>query len=211
MSLMDRIRVFTGGIIPCNGYLVQTDPNSFIAIDAPEGFANWIKSKRPDVVISDLFITHQHFDHIIDAAAMKATFGCKIHAFAPYSPDLTLADMAAKDWNIDLDIAPFDVDHLITESGIHEIGDILWDVRPVPGHSTDSLVFCAPDLEFLFSGDTLFADSIGRTDFPGGNGKQLLLGIKQKIMTFPPTTTIFPGHGPYTSLRNEQLTNPYLS
>ena len=64
---MDRIRVYTGGVASCNGYLFKTRDNTYVAVDAPSGFADWIYSKKPDIIITDLLITHQHFDHVEDA------------------------------------------------------------------------------------------------------------------------------------------------
>ena len=63
---MDRIRVYTGGVASCNGYLFKTRDNAYVAVDAPSGFADWIYSKKPDIIITDLLITHQHFDHVED-------------------------------------------------------------------------------------------------------------------------------------------------
>ena len=67
---MDRIRVYTGGVASCNGYLFKTRDNVYVAVDAPSGFADWIYSKKPDIIITDLLITHQHFDHVEDACRM---------------------------------------------------------------------------------------------------------------------------------------------
>lgn len=93
---MDRIRVYTGGVASCNGYLFKTKDNSYVAVDAPSGFADWIYSKKPDIIITDLLITHQHFDHVEDACRMRQIFGCRIHAGQPYTEDLTLEKMAAR-------------------------------------------------------------------------------------------------------------------
>ena len=68
---MDRIRVYTGGVASCNGYLFKTRDNAYVAVDAPSGFADWIYSKKPDIIITDLLITHQHFDHVEDACRME--------------------------------------------------------------------------------------------------------------------------------------------
>ncbi len=209
---MNRIRVYTGGAVEGNGYLFKTGENTYIAIDAPEGFADWIKSKNPKAAITDLLITHQHFDHIQDAAHMKEVFGCTIHAAAPYSDDLSLVEMANKQWNMNLTVRPYEVDDLIADDQKTATwGDLIWHIHHVPGHSTDSIVYQLPDEDILFSGDTIFAGSIGRTDFPGGSAKLLLKGLENKVLSQPPTTTIFPGHGPYTTVRNENQTNPYLS
>ena len=212
MRNMDRIRVFSGGIAACNGYLLKTGDHSYIAVDAPEGFAEWIRSRRPDAVISDLLITHQHFDHVMDAAKLKKMFGCKIHAYSAYSDILTLAQLATESWGMDLEIEPFEVDEVLGDKvRTAQWGDLIWHIHHIPGHSEDSLVYQLPDDDLLFSGDVIFAGSIGRTDLPGGKLKLLLSGISQKILNQPATTNILPGHGPYTTVKSEILTNPFLS
>lgn len=209
---MDRIRVYTGGIAAANGYLIKTGENAYIAIDAPEGFANWIKSKRPDANITDLLITHQHFDHVQDAAQIQQTFGAQIHAHSAYSEELTLEKMAREAWSMDLAITPFTVNDVLgSDCHTGNWGGLHWLLHFVPGHSRDSIVFSLPDEGLMFSGDVLFAGSIGRTDFPGGNLKLLQNGIEQKVLTESANTNILPGHGPYTTVRNEILTNPFLS
>lgn len=209
---MDRIRIYTGGIASANGYLLKVADNNFIAIDAPEGFADWISSKRPNATISDLFITHQHFDHVQDAARIKKLFGATIHAHSPYSENLTLANFARESWGMDLEMEPFVVDNILPkDKNVGNWGGWHWVIHHVPGHSPDSLIFSLPDEGLLFSGDVIFAGSIGRTDFPGGSLKLLQHGIEQKILTQDANTNIFPGHGPYTTVRSEILTNPFLS
>ena len=134
---MERIRVYTGGIAAANGYLIKTSDNTYIAIDAPEGFAEWIRSKRPDAKITDLLITHQHFDHVQDAARIKEWFGAVIHAHAPYSADLTLEDYARNEWGMDLDLPRFVVDDtLTTDAHTANWGGLHWLIQHVPGHSS---------------------------------------------------------------------------
>jgi hydroxyacylglutathione hydrolase len=90
------------------------------------------------------------------------------------------------------------------------VGGLDLDLRHVPGHSPDSLVFHLPEEEFAFAGDTLFAGSIGRTDLPGGRHPQLLEAIREQLFTLAPMTRILPGHGPETTISKEVAGNPYL-
>ena len=108
---MDRIRVYTGGVASCNGYLFKTRDNTYVAVDAPSGFADWIYSKKPDIIITDLLITHQHFDHVEDACRMRQIFDCRIHAGQPYNESLTLEKMARDAWGLPLNVQPFVVDY----------------------------------------------------------------------------------------------------
>lgn len=209
---MERIRVYTGGVASCNGYLFKTAENTYIAVDAPAGFVDWIYSKKPDIIITDLLITHQHFDHVEDACRMRQVFGCRIHAGSEYSEQLTLEKMARDGWGMPISVPPFIVDEIITdEKHTANWGGLLWHLHYVPGHSNDSIIYELPDEKIMFTGDVLFAGSIGRTDLPGGNLRLLKKGIEKKITCQPANTIILPGHGPYTSIKNELLSNPFIS
>jgi glyoxylase-like metal-dependent hydrolase (beta-lactamase superfamily II) len=83
-------------------------------------------------------------------------------------------------------------------------------VAHVPGHATDGVIFHLPADGIVFSGDTLFAASIGRTDLPGGSTRQLLDGIARHLLTLPPDTRVFSGHGPATTIGEEAAGNPFL-
>jgi hydroxyacylglutathione hydrolase len=200
-----KITTYTGGLVQTNGYLVETADGNFL-IDAPEGVAAWIRERG--VRVDDLLLTHQHYDHVTDAAALQ-TAGARLHAFAPYSPDLTL-EAAARAWGMPITVEPYQVDLLLeTASPLHVAGrDIT--LAHVPGHATDAVTFHLPDAGVVFSGDTLFAGSIGRTDLPGGSTSQLLDGISRHLLTLPPETKVLSGHGPATTIARETAQNPYL-
>jgi glyoxylase-like metal-dependent hydrolase (beta-lactamase superfamily II) len=90
------------------------------------------------------------------------------------------------------------------------VGGLDFDLRHVPGHSPDSIVFCLLEQNQAFAGDTLFASSIGRTDLPGGGHQQLLDAIREQMLSLPPETRVLPGHGPATTIGQEIASNPYL-
>ena len=90
-----------------------------------------------------------------------------------------------------------------------EIGGLKMGLAHVPGHAVDSVTFHLPESGELFSGDTLFADSIGRADLPGGDPELLIAGIRGKLLTLPESTVVFPGHGPATTIGAERAGNPY--
>lgn len=205
------IQVYTGGPCACNGYLVKCGDN-YVAIDAPLGFDRWVANKLPEgATVSDLLITHQHFDHVQGVAALVAATGCRVHACMPYSRDLTLEELAARSWGGGMDVEPFKVDNAFGPTCTRlTCSDSQWKVYHIPGHSPDGVAYELEGTEQLFCGDILFAGAVGRTDFPGGSMASLIRGIREKLLSLPHTTTVHSGHGPSTSIEEEILNNPYL-
>lgn len=200
-----KISLYTGGMVQTNGYLVETPDGNFL-IDAPEGIAEWIT--RRGVRVDDVLLTHQHYDHVTDAAALK-TMGARLHAYADCSKDLTLESMA-RSWGLPISVTPYQIDRLFVMNQPLRIAGLDISLAYVPGHSSDSVTFYLADHGVVFSGDTLFAGSIGRTDLPGGSTTQLLDGIASHLMTLPSKTRVLPGHGPGTTIGEEAMGNPYL-
>ena len=201
-----KITSYTGGFVQTNGYLIETPDGNFL-IDAPEGIAAWITERG--VRVDEVLLTHQHYDHVTDAAALK-TLGAKLHAFAGYSKDLTL-ESTARGWGMPISVTPYEIDCLLEMAQPLDLAGVQIGLAHVPGHSADSVTFYLSDHGVVFSGDTLFASSIGRTDLPGGSTEQLLGGIARHLMTLPPETRVLPGHGPGTTIGREISENPYLT
>lgn len=200
------LSIFTGGIASTNGYLLTSANGVSLLIDAPDGIAAWLEKKniRP----SHLLLTHQHFDHVTDAAALQA-MGAKLYAFSPYSSSLTL-DENSKMWGLPA-TTKYAVDHLLENQTSLELENLSIQLAHVPGHSPDSITYYIEQAKTLFSGDTLFQQSIGRTDLPGhGNHDLLLQGIRSKLLTLPGKTIVYPGHGDATTIADEIEMNPYL-
>jgi len=105
---------------------------------------------------------------------------------------------------------PVQPDFLIEETAKIDLCGMLFRVLLVPGHCPGSLCFYSADHQILFAGDVLFAGSIGRTDFPGGDHQLLLRGIREKIFSLPDNTTVLSGHGPQTTIGEERENNPFL-
>ena len=202
-----KISIYTGGFVQTNGYLVETPDGNFL-VDAPEGIAAWVKEKG--VRVDAVLLTHQHYDHVQDAAALQET-GMRLHAFDDYSKDLTLENVA-RSWGMPIFVLPYRIDQRISpDVSPVEICGLEILIEHVPGHSTDSVTFYLPSEGVLFSGDTIFAGSIGRTDLPNGGHEQLVEGIAKKLLVLPAETRVFPGHGPATTVGVETAENPYLA
>lgn len=202
------ISVFTGGIAQTNGYLVDTG-NGVLLVDAPDGVANWLATRNQR--IDALLLTHQHFDHVLDAAAVQADQHCPVYAFASYSPTLTLETLFSAVTGLGVAVQPFAVDHVLADQSKLDLFNQSWQLLHIPGHAADSLCFYQPDDAVIFDGDVLFNDGVGRTDFPGGDWSQLLTGIQKKLLPLPDKTRVLPGHGPETTIGRERRSNPFLN
>ena len=200
-----KISCYTGGDTQTNGYLVESPDGTFL-VDAPEGVTAWLAGRG--VPVDDVLLTHQHYDHVLDAAALQA-HGARLHAFAPYSTELTL-ETAARAWGLPITVPPYRVDCLLDIDRPLLLAGQELALAHIPGHALDAVTFYLAAASVVFSGDTLFAGSIGRTDLPGGSAQQLLDGIARHLLTLPVDTRVLSGHGPPTTIGREAASNPYL-
>lgn len=198
-----RITKFTGGMVQTNGYLVETPEGNFL-VDAPAGIAEWVEGRG--VRVDALYLTHQHYDHVEDVAALRA-MGVKVFAWADYSKELTL-EAFGSGWGLPA-VVPYEVDVLLAVGEI-ELFCTKANAAHVPGHSADSLTFYIFGAGVLFAGDTLFAGSVGRCDLPGGSFELLLSGIERELLSLPDDTRVLSGHGGETTIGHEKATNGYL-
>ena len=208
--MVSELMQYSGGALECNGYLVVGAHGECVAVDAPDGFAEWALAQLSGARrITHLLLTHQHFDHIQDAASLQRATGCLVHAGAAYDPSLTLAQNALA-WGLP-EPESFVVDAVVPAQDVTlTLAGMPWRALHVPGHAPDSLAWYATECGEVFTGDALFAGSVGRTDFPGGNAQTLQESIRRKILTLDPHTAVHPGHGPGTSVGEELLNNPFV-
>lgn len=205
---MLQISCYTGGMAQTNGYLVESAKGNFI-VDAPDGMADWLSRKSKKV--SAILLTHLHFDHVQDAAAIKKEHGAKIYAHSPFSRELTLEFLMGFVSGTRFEVEAFEVDELLAGRQELEVSGLTWQLAHIPGHSVDSITFYQSTEKLVFGGDVLFQGSIGRTDFPNGSLEQLLQGIERHMLTLPDDTRVLSGHGPGTTIGEERLENEYLA
>lgn len=154
--------------------------------------------------------THGHFDHVMGNAWAKREYACPLFL---HEEDLYLVRHAsefAAMFGFSSEPSP-DPDGFLNEGTPFCFGHSELRIFHVPGHSPGSICLYAATEGWIICGDVLFRQGIGRTDLPGGDHALLVKGIRDKLMTLPPLTVVWPGHGPTTSIGEEYDTNPFLS
>ena len=174
-----------------------------------------------------IMLTHAHFDHIYGVTALSEHYGgltVYMHPEEAYTIEKTnpyvckafglpLPDVSFAQSLVDGTKGPADSEQAfraVSEGDIIEVGDLKFRVLETPGHSRGGVCFYEEAEDILFSGDTLFAGAIGRTDHPGGDYDQLMKSILEKVVTLEGKVRVIPGHGPCSDIATEGMTNPFL-
>jgi glyoxylase-like metal-dependent hydrolase (beta-lactamase superfamily II) len=164
---------------------------------------------RHGLKVKYIIITHAHIDHIAGAQKLKKLTGAPIYYNENDLPLVKMMDVQASWLQMPApEVAPPDAS--LTEGQKISAGNIHGNILCTPGHTQGSVCLYVPDNSLLIAGDTLFAGSVGRTDLPGGDSRQLILSIHDKILTLPDETRVIPGHGPITTIGEEREENPFL-
>ena len=206
MSLVvDRYEL---GPLGTNCYVVRTErgaPDAVVIDPGADAVTLRLELARMGVTVACILLTHTHYDHIGAVADLAEATGAPVHVSELESP--VLADPSA--YYPGISIRPYEADvHLAGDETI-ELAGITFETLEVPGHSPGHLAFYA-DL-CLFSGDVLFAGSVGRTDLPMADWQTLVESIRTLMERFPPETVVYSGHGPPTTLAAELARNPFLA
>lgn len=204
---MDHPHTYTGGFTATNGYTFPA-PDGLIVVDAPTGMNAWLA--RTEQKPSALFLTHWHFDHVMDAALIAREHGCPVYAWRASTPEDRLEHLVVAFIGPEAAVPAYPVDHPLKGMDSVRIAGQDFLLRHAPGHSPDSLVLIDEPARRIFSGDTVMDGGIGRTDFPDGDFDLLVNGIREKILTFPGDFRIFPGHGGVSTVAEELRSNMFL-
>lgn len=211
---MTKLKHFIFNDFQVNGFVLYDETGEAIIIDGAVNskteqnqLIDFINKNelKPKYIIS----THGHLDHICGNAFLKSTFDIPIliNEEDNFWVERAMDQAAMYDFPMQKPPMP---DNSINDGEIIKFGDSILKALHIPGHSPGSIAFYCQDCAFVISGDTLFNRSIGRTDFPKGNHKQLLDNISEKLFSLPPDTLVLPGHGPETSIRIEKSENSFF-
>ncbi len=168
--------------------------------------------EKNDLTPTSFLITHGHSDHIGGNQALKQRWpDCPIVIGRGDAPKLTDPQLnLSAAFGADLISPPADV--MLDDGQVYETAGFKLNVLEIPGHSPGHMVYHWADHtpQIVLVGDVIFADSIGRTDFPDGSFEDLAAGIHKKLFTLPDDTILYPGHGPSTTVGREKKTNPFV-
>lgn len=185
---------------------VLKDGGEAIVIDPGEASRELIASVA-DSDVKMIFNTHCHIDHVGGNAEMVKVTGAPLVCHEADLPLLRAVAQQGQMFGVSVPPSP-EPDRLITEGEVITIGSVDLKVLHTPGHAPGHVVLVGDG--FVFGGDVLFQNSIGRTDLPGGNYDQLIKSIKTKMLTLPDETIVYCGHGPATTIGAERASNPFL-
>lgn len=213
MSDVGRLEVltFTAAGFGENAYLVRgVDAGSAVAID-PGGEARAMAQvlDSRELRLEAIVLTHAHIDHIEGIAELVRRHGAPIHL---HPADREWYDRSADQavyFGLPFD-APPPVDHPLADGQSLDLAGIRFEVRHAPGHSPGHVILYAREAGVAFVGDVVFQGSIGRSDLPGGDFQQLMRSIRERVLTLPDETVLYPGHGPATTVERERVSNPFL-
>lgn len=211
-----QVAIFQFSLFGINTYLLfDTETNACAIVDpgmsTPEeeqAIEDFIVEK--DLNLTHIINTHLHIDHVAGVPFLKEKFGASLlaHEGDEFMGKKIHQQAAAFGLNLNLD--EIEISDYIKGGDKIKIGNGELEVISVPGHSKGSVALYDREGGYLISGDALFKGSIGRTDLPGGNYRELIDSLKSELLTLPDSTIVFPGHGPSTTIGEEKRSNPFL-
>ncbi len=200
------------GMIETNCYIMKNEENNEGIIVDPGADAGRILNAVQElklVKVAAILLTHAHGDHIGALEEVRQATKAPVYISAKDAPALADPDANLIRW-LGMDVQIGKPEHLLEDDEIIEVAGFKFKCLLTPGHTPGGMCFYNEENKLAFSGDTIFCESIGRTDFPGGSYKQLLESIRTKIFTLDDETRLLPGHMTATSVGWEKKRNPFL-
>ncbi len=203
--------VLVVGPFEVNCYLIASDPSQTVVLVDPGADADRIVAavERSGRALEAILLTHGHVDHVGAVASVRRRWSVPVYIH-PADAVWAFSDVnTIPPWySVPDPVGARDQRH-VQDGDEFELAGLRWKVIATPGHTPGGVCYHVPSEDCLWTGDTLFHGSVGRTDLPGGHPQQLQLSLR-RLLDLPASTRVFPGHGPVTSLDMERRINPFL-
>jgi hydroxyacylglutathione hydrolase len=205
------VEMLTVGPFQENCYVVGDEISGEGALVDPGDEATRIALavEQTGLEIGQIIITHAHIDHVGAIASLVAEYVCPVLMHEEAEAMLKTVPQQAMMMGLRFGQVP-KVDRHVADEEVLEVGSLRLRSLYTPGHAPGHLAFLVEGEEVVFSGDALFAGSVGRVDLPGGSMEVLMRSIEDKLMPLPDDTRVLSGHGPETTIGRERMTNPFL-
>ncbi len=211
------IKKFLFNPFPVNTYVLVDEQSKEAAVVDPGCYNSDELQTLVDYIndnglkLKYILLTHLHLDHCFGITLLKKVYPGAVFC-ANQEDDFLLKGAAqqAAAYGLKMPADPIDIERNLNEGDELALGEQKIDVIAVPGHSPGSLCYYMPESHIIVVGDVLFKHSIGRTDLPKGNHKDLLSNIESKLFTLPSQTKVYCGHGPETTIGDENNFNPFF-
>lgn len=205
-----KIEHYVVGVVGTNCYFIVNEQTGECLIIDPGDNADVLAQKieAGGYVPQAILLTHGHFDHIMGVEGLRGRYGVPVYVHEADKemlerPDLNCGAMIGTSVSIKADKILRDGDKLA-------LAGMNIEVLHTPGHTPGGVCYYFPKEEIVFSGDTLFCESIGRTDLPGGSSAVLVRSVREKVLKLPDLTVVYPGHGEPTKISTEKQYNPFI-
>jgi hydroxyacylglutathione hydrolase len=205
------LETFPVGPLRCNCTILGDEvTHEAVVVDPGDNIPEILsRLEKHGLTLRQIVVTHAHIDHVGGAALLRKSTGAPVVMNQQDLELLGMMEMQAGWLGVPTpQVAPPDAS---AEDGLTiGLATLPAQVLHTPGHTPGSICLLFPDHHLLLAGDTLFAGSIGRTDLPGGDGRQILRSLRERLLVLPDTTRVLPGHGPETTIGEERQSNPFL-